>query len=111
MLHITVMLAFLLAMSSANAEEGVASVYGNENGQHRRADGKRYNPAEVLCAHRTRRFGSVVRVTVLATGRSIRCPIRDRGPYISSRVIDLSLGAAKLLGIHGLAKVRIDDYR
>ncbi len=89
------------------AEEGVASVYGYESG-HRRADGHIFNPAAIGCAHRTRRLGSIVTVIDMGTGRSIRCPINDRGPYIYGRVLDLSVGAAQALGVHGLARVRIE---
>lgn len=92
----------------AFAETGIASVYGNENGQVRRADGKRYIPSQVLCAHKTRKLGSVVTVTVLKTGRSIRCRVLDRGPFVRGRIIDLSFGAARALGVKGLARVRVE---
>lgn len=105
-------LAFALFLASiqvaAAAEVGIASMYGNENGQARRADGKRYRPSEIGCAHKTRRLGSVARVTVIATGRSIACPINDRGPYVRGRILDLSFGAACALGVRGLARVRIE---
>lgn len=100
-------LAFAWLPSAAAAETGIASVYGNENGQWRRADGKRFNPREIVCAHRTRELGSIIRVTVLATGRSIRCPVLDRGPYVRGRILDLSEGAARALGVRGLARVSI----
>jgi rare lipoprotein A len=90
------------------AESGIASIYGNENGQWRRADGHRFIPSQISCAHKTRRLGSVVRVTVIGTGRSIMCPVSDRGPYIRGRIIDLSTGAAHALGVSGLARVRLD---
>jgi rare lipoprotein A len=61
-----------------------------------------------VCAHKTRRLGSVARVTVIATGRSIACPINDRGPYVRGRILDLSFGAARALGVRGLARVRIE---
>jgi len=51
----------------------------------------------MTCAHRTREFGSMVTVTY--RGRSIRCRINDRGPFIRGRVIDMSIGAARALGI------------
>ena len=89
------------------AEVGTASVYGAESGK-RRADGRRFRPSEVGCAMRSRKLGSVVRVTALATGRSISCPINDRGPYIRGRILDLSTGAARALGVRGLARVRVE---
>jgi rare lipoprotein A len=106
--------ASLIAMSMlassveiARSEEGIASVYGAESGK-RRADGRPFHPGEIGCAHRTRRLGSVVRVTVIGTGRSIACPINDRGPFVRGRVLDLSVGAARALGVRGLARVRIE---
>ena len=105
-------LILLFAIAStvqmARAESGLASVYGNEHGQWRRADGKRFIPSQIVCAHKHRKLGSVVRVVNLETGRSIMCPIRDRGPYIRGRILDLSTGAARALGVHGLAKVRVE---
>lgn len=98
----------LASLAGAHAETGTASVYGNENGQWRRADGNRYRPQQIGCAHKTRRLGSVARVTVIATGRSIHCTINDRGPYIRGRILDLSVGAARALGVRGLARVRVE---
>jgi rare lipoprotein A len=52
---------------------------------------------EMTCAHRTRAFGSVV--TVSYRGRSIRCRVNDRGPFIKGRIIDVSRSAARALGM------------
>ncbi len=109
MIHWFVVAALVVSSTQfVRAEEGIASVYGNENGQSRRADGKRYRSSQIGCAHKTRRLGSVVRVTVVKTGRSIMCPINDRGPFVHGRIIDLSRGAARALGVQGLAHVRIN---
>ena len=89
------------------AEWGVASVYGAESGK-RRADGHPFHPSEIGCAHRSRKLGSIAHVTNLATGRSIVCPINDRGPFVRGRILDLSTAAARALGVHGLARVRVD---
>jgi rare lipoprotein A len=106
-----VVLVFVLLVygcePSHASETGVASVYGYESGRTR-ADGKPFVPSNIGCAHKTRRLGSVVRVIDLRSGRSIMCPINDRGPYVRGRIIDLSVGAARALGVKGLAKVRID---
>src|SRR3989442_1292590 len=85
-----ILLFFALPLTRVRAEEGIASVYGSESGS-RRADGQAFHPAAIGCAHKTRPLGSLVRVTVLATGRSIACPINDRGPYIRGRILDLSV--------------------
>src|SRR5215470_14526968 len=79
-------LAFsLLAFSSAaQAQTGLASYYGG------RGHG-------MTCAHRTRPMGSIV--TVRYEGHSIQCRVNDRGPFIRGRVIDLSVTAARALGM------------
>ena len=104
--------AYVVMFARARAETGIASYYSYESGA-RRADGHRFRPLEVTCAHRRLPFGTVVRVTDRDTGRSIRCPIADRGPFIRGRIIDLSLGAARALGIvgRGIAHVRVSVER
>jgi rare lipoprotein A len=88
-------LFFLAANTLARAESGLASYYG-------------YGKAgrdEMTCAHRTRPFGSVV--TVSWRGRSIQCRVNDRGPFIRGRVIDLSVSAARALGMMGAGVVPV----
>lgn len=79
-------LAILSTVPCANAESGLASFYG---GVGRRG--------EMTCAHRTRPFGSLVSVSY--KGRTIRCRVNDRGPFIKGRVIDVSTSAARALGM------------
>jgi len=86
--------ALLAAMSSACAESGLASYYGGR-GHH----------GEMTCAHRTRPFGSFV--TVTHAGRSIQCRVNDRGPFVRGRIIDVSLSAARALGIMRSGVVRV----
>jgi rare lipoprotein A len=86
--------ALLAAMSSACAESGLASYYGGR-GHH----------GEMTCAHRTRPFGSFVIVT--HAGRSIQCRVNDRGPFVRGRIIDVSLSAARALGIMRSGVVRV----
>jgi rare lipoprotein A len=68
------------------------------------------NPSAMTAAHRTRLFGSRVRVTDLGTGRSVVVRINDRGPFVKGRCIDLSYGAAKALGMGGTARVHINCF-
>lgn len=103
-------LAAVLACAVASpcvAETCIASWYGRESGP-RTASGERFNPEGVSCAHRTKPFGAVARVTHLSSGRSIACRINDRGPFVRGRCIDLSHGAARDLGMSGVARVRVD---
>lgn len=102
-----VLLALLLMTSVAQAREGIASVYGNEHGQWKRADGHRYYPNQIGCAYKWGRLGSILIVTNLKNGRTIRCPLNDRGPYVGGRILDLSKGAARALGAGGLTRVRV----
>lgn len=91
---------------------GVASWYGYEHAGRLTASGTAFDPAQMIAAHRKLPLGTVVRVTHLASGRSVIVKIVDRGPYRRGRIIDLSHGAATLLGMtsSGLARVRIDTF-
>jgi rare lipoprotein A len=91
----TIAALLLLAISPALAETGLASYYGG------RGHG-------MTCAHRTRPMGSVL--TVRYEGRSIQCVVNDRGPFIRGRVIDLSMSAARALGMmrSGIIRVSVE---
>lgn len=90
-------------------EVGLASYYGNELAGRPTANGERFNPTGISAAHRTLPLPSYVEVTSLETGRTILVRINDRGPFEPDRVIDLSIGAARQLGIveRGVAPVRV----
>jgi rare lipoprotein A len=81
---------------------GVASTYGNESGSQT-ASGQRFNENAMTCAHRSLPFGTKLRVT--HGGRSITVTVNDRGPFVRGRVLDLSTGAARALGLSGLGQV------
>ena len=59
----------------------------------------------MTCAHRTRPFGSVVRVSY--RGHTIHCRVNDRGPFIRGRIIDVSTSAARALGIISAGVVEV----
>jgi len=65
---------------------------------------------EFTCAHRTYPFGTKLRITNIANGKTVECVVNDRGPTSKNRDIDLSYAAAKKIGItgKGTAKVRIE---
>jgi len=86
---------------------GLASFYGHDT---KTASGEKFDARAMTAAHRTLPFGTRVRVTDIATGRSVMVRINDRGPYIGGRIIDVSTAAAESLGIvgRGVAKVRVD---
>jgi rare lipoprotein A len=65
----------------------------------RLANGEKFDSAKLSAAHRTLPFGTRVRVTDPGSGRTVVVIINDRGPFVKERVLDLSLGAAKALGM------------
>jgi rare lipoprotein A len=91
-------------------ETGLASWYGPPYHNRRGANGEVYDMNAMTAAHRTLPLNSVVRVTNLATDKSALVRITDRGPFVEGRVIDLSLAAAKEIGVWrtGTAKVRLE---
>jgi len=87
-------LALLSIAHTARAESGLASYYGGRG--HR---------GEMTCAHRSRPLGSIV--TVTHASHSIQCRVNDRGPFVRGRVIDVSISAARALGMMGAGVVRV----
>jgi rare lipoprotein A len=94
--------AILASSGSGRTFSGVASYYGNESGS-KTASGERFNQNAMTCAHRSLPFGTKLRVS--AGGRSVVVTVNDRGPFVRGRVLDLSTGAARALGMGGLARV------
>lgn len=93
--------------SHGSGRTGVASYYWQ--GQLV-ASGGRFNPDGMTAAHRSLPFGTRVRVTHLSNGRSVTVRINDRGPFVAGRIIDLSRGAAKVIGMtaQGVARVMVE---
>ena len=82
--------------SGSGSFAGVASFYGNESGS-KTASGQRFNENDMTAAHRSLPFGTKLRVT--HRGRSVVVTVNDRGPFIKGRVLDLSKGAARAVGL------------
>ena len=89
---------------------GMASWYGPGFHGNPSASGERFNQNAMTAAHRTLPFGTQVVVTNINNGQSVVVRINDRGPFSGDRVIDLSAGAARVLGLiqSGVAPVRLD---
>lgn len=89
------------------ASVGVASFY-TEGAQT--ASGERLNPSALTAAHPTLPFGTHLRITSVASGRSVVVRVNDRGPFLKGRAVDVSYSAAKQLGIteRGVAKVKME---
>jgi rare lipoprotein A len=99
----------VIAVDAEAAETGKASWYGSESGS-RTASGERFDPDGLSCAHRRHPFGTTLKVTDLKTGKFVLCRVSDRGPMArTGRIVDLSRGAAKQLGIlrRGVALVSV----
>lgn len=96
--------AFLIGQ--AKAETGIASHYHEGKWT---ASGERFRPDGMTCAHRRHSFGSVLRVTL--RGRAVECRVNDRGPWVKGRIIDLSRGTARALGLSGIARVSVERVR
>jgi rare lipoprotein A len=93
---------------SGKAQIGKASWYGRIFQSHKTASGEPYDMNDLTAAHRTLPMGSWVKVTDLKTTRSVIVRINDRGPVARNRIIDLSYSAAKVLGMRGVDRVRLD---
>jgi rare lipoprotein A len=94
----TTVLVAAISLSSlvcAHAQTGLASYYGGRGGG-------------MTCAHRTSPMGSVL--TVTHGGRSIQCRVNDRGPFVRGRIIDLSVSAARALGMMHAGVVAVSVY-
>jgi peptidoglycan lytic transglycosylase len=95
------------AAGASDALYGLASYYteGSETASGEKLDGNK-----LTAAHQTLPFGTRVRVTNVANGRSVTVRINDRGPFVGGRVVDVSYSAAERLGItdRGIAKVKLD---
>ena len=91
----------------ASSWTGQASFYSNGA---RTASGAKFNPGGLTAAHRSLPFGTRLRVTNLANQRSVYVTVNDRGPFTGGRIIDLSAGAADVIGMRnaGVAQVRIE---
>jgi len=88
-------------------QDGVASWYGPNFAGRSTANGEVFDPSGLTAAHRTLPFGTLVRVTNLENDRAVVVRINDRGPFVHDRVIDLSQGAAEVIGLIGLGTARV----
>ncbi len=93
------------------SQTGIASFYGPEWHGRLTANGERLDIHAMTAAHKRLPFGTRVKVTNLSSGKSVVVRINDRGPFVRGRIIDLTDGAARRIGItprSGLARVRVE---
>jgi rare lipoprotein A len=99
--------SFISALTGpAKSEDGIASTYDRSSGS-KVACGGELNESALTAAHKTLPCGTRVRVENRQNGRSVTVTINDRGPYVQSRIIDLTPAGARALGFQGLARVSI----
>lgn len=105
----------LLCLTSADAQthRGKASYYSKRATGARTANGERIHHDSMTCAHRTLPFGTLLRVKNLRNGKEVTVRVTDRGPHSRNRIIDLSYGAARELGMlsQGIALVEIEKVQ
>ena len=106
---------FTLHSSLLNAQSvqtGKASFYAKKFTGRKTASGERLHHDSLTCAHRTYPFGTLLKVTNPANGQSVIVRVTDRGPYVRGRIIDLSVRAAREIGIiaQGIASVVVERY-
>jgi rare lipoprotein A len=106
---------FTLHSSLSHAQgvqKGKASYYPKKFSGRRTASGERLHHDSLTCAHRTYPFGTMLKVTNPANGKHVIVRVTDRGPYVKGRIIDLSVRAARELGIisQGIAPVTVERY-
>ena len=96
----------------AQVQSGKASYYAKHFSGRRTASGERLHHDSLTCAHRTYPFGTLLKVTNPANGKQVIVRVTDRGPYVKGRIIDLSVRAARELGIisQGIAPVTVERY-
>ena len=89
---------------------GIASYYSDEFNGKKTANGETFDMLDFTAAHRTLPFNTVLKVTNLDNGKGVQVRVNDRGPFVGNRVIDLSLGAAREIGLvsSGTARVSLE---
>jgi rare lipoprotein A len=90
-------------------ERGIASWYTSDKSESLTANGEIFDPNKLSAAHKSLKFGTIVRVTNLDNGRSVDVRINDRGPYVEGRIIDLTPASARQLNMltSGIANVEL----
>jgi rare lipoprotein A len=100
--------AAVRTVAGGSGSTGMASYYGGRFHGRPTASGARFDASGLTAAHRSLPFGTRVRVTHMGNGRSVVVRINDRGPFVGGRIIDLSHGAAGVLGMHGQGVARVN---
>lgn len=96
------------AKSDKHRVRHLVSWYGGRFQGRKTASGERFNQHALTAAHRSLPFGTKVKITNLSNDRSVIVRINDRGPFVKGRTFDLSLAAARAIGMNGTEKVLVE---
>ena len=109
---ITTLTLLISFTAQAQTQSGKASFYSKSFSGRMTASGERLHNDSLTCAHRTYPFGTLLLVTNPANGNHVIVRVTDRGPYVKGRIIDLSVRAARELGIiaQGIAPVIVERF-
>ena len=99
-------------LHAQSVQRGIASYYGKRATGRLTSSGERLHHDSLTCAHRTHKFGTLLKVTNPANDSVVIVKVNDRGPFGRGRIIDLSWGAARQIGIlrQGIAPVVVEVY-
>jgi rare lipoprotein A len=106
-LLLAIMIALLLNVPAQAKQKftGIASFYHDKFQGRKTASGEKFDQNKLMAAHRFLKFGTKISITNTRNNKTVVVTVKDRGPFVKGRVIDLSKRAAKLIGITGLAPV------
>lgn len=112
--QILFLLATLISFNISTAfaqSTGDATFYGNKFHGRRTSDGSRYHKDSLTCAHRTLPFGTLLKVRNVKNGKEVVVKVTDRGPFRKGGIVDLSMAAAKEIGMvaQGVARVEVTE--
>lgn len=107
---IIALLIWSASLQAQSAQYGDAAYYSDELHGRATASGELYDKNKLTCAHKTLPLGSIIKVTRVDNGRSVRVRVNDCGPHTKGRIVDLSRAAAEKINLvwDGVTRVRID---
>lgn len=110
---LTLFLFVCMGESGFAQQRGRATFYTRKWDGRKTASGERLYNDSLVCAHKSHKFGTLLKVVNPANGKEVVVKVIDRGPYVKGRIIDLSIRAARELGIlsQGVAIVEVSVYR
>ena len=105
-----ILCSLFFSPAGAQTQSGKASFYSKRATGTRTANGERLHHDSLTCAHRMYPFGTLLKVTNVINGKQVVVRVNDRGPYRKGRIIDLSWGAAKAIGMisQGIVPVTVE---